>query len=64
MAIFHVVESQDAQFFYQSVGGNNIVFYRVPTAITSASKKEDKTRKSLDLTKFVRFVALDISSLI
>lgn len=37
-----------------------IVFYSVPTATTSASKKEDKTRKSMDLTKFVRFVALDV----
>lgn len=40
------------------------MFYRVQTATTSASKKEGKTRRSLILTKFVRFVAVDIQSLV
>jgi len=38
-----------------------IVFYRVPTATTNASNKKDKTRKSLDLA---RFVALDVQTLV
>ncbi len=42
---------------------DNNVFYSVRTATTSASKKEGKTR-SLILTRFVSFVAVDIQSLV